>query len=54
MKPSRLHGFGTLALSLVVLTLSIGAALLGAHRESLYADPGRLDAAAPISAWRSS
>jgi hypothetical protein len=42
----RVRSFAILALSLVVFALSIGAAALGAHRESLYVDPGRPDAPA--------
>jgi hypothetical protein len=37
-----------LALSLVVLALSLGAAFAGAPREGLYADPGRLGPPAAI------
>jgi hypothetical protein len=42
---SRLHSLAILALSVVVFALSIGAASLGAHRDSLYVDPGRADTA---------
>ena len=44
---SRAHAFGTLVLSLVVFALSIGTAVLGAHKGGLYADAGRAEAAAP-------
>ena len=41
---SPLHVFRTLMLSIVIFGLTIGAALSGAHRDGLYADPGVLDA----------
>jgi len=43
MTGSRLHSLSILALSLAIFALSVGAASLGAHRDSLYADPGRLE-----------
>ena len=45
MTGSRFHALGTLALSIVVFALSISTAVLGAHRDGLYADAGRADAA---------
>lgn len=41
----RPHSAAILALSLLVFALSLGAAFLGAGGDSLYADPGRPDAA---------
>ena len=46
----RFHSVAILALSVVVFALSLGAALLGGGRESLYAVPGEPEpeAAAPL------
>lgn len=52
MTGSRFHAFGTLVLSLVVFALSIGTAVLGAHRGGLYADAGRAEDAGPRLAPR--
>jgi hypothetical protein len=41
---SRLHSLTILALALAIFALSVGAASLGAHRDGLYVDPGRLEA----------
>jgi hypothetical protein len=46
--PATPGAFRALALSLVALALSLGAALVGAQRDGLYADPGRLEAPAAI------
>jgi hypothetical protein len=40
------HALATLAFSVVIFVLSVGVASLGTHRDSLFADPGRPDAAA--------
>ena len=45
---SRLHSAAILALSLVVFTLSLGVAVFGTSRESLYADPVHLETAASL------
>jgi len=37
-----------LAMSLVVFSLSLGVAIFGTSRESLYAEPGALQDKAPI------
>ena len=50
MSGSHFHALGTLALSLVVFALSIGTAVLGAHRDGLFAEAGRADTAAPRTA----
>jgi hypothetical protein len=43
---SRLHSLTILALAVVIFALSVGAASLGAHRDGLYVEPGRLQAGA--------
>lgn len=43
-----LRALATLAFSLVVFALSLGAAMLSTNRGGLYADPGRAEAAAPL------
>ncbi len=40
----------TLALSLVILALSLGAALLGGSRDGLYADAGSPETTGPLKA----
>ncbi len=47
---SHFPAFRALALSLVVFGLSVGAAVLGGRRDSLFADPGRPGAQAPFEA----
>jgi hypothetical protein len=44
----RFHSVAILVLSAVFFALSLGAALLGGGRDSLYAVPGEPDAAAPV------
>ena len=44
MNGRRLHGFATLALSLVTFALSAGAAALGEQQHSLFLEPGRVGA----------
>ena len=46
----RPQSLATLALSLVILALSLGAALLGGSRDGLYADVGAPEAAEPLKA----
>jgi hypothetical protein len=46
---SRLHSVAILAMSVVALAMSLGATLLGADRNGLYADPGRPEAAASMT-----
>ena len=41
----RLHSVAILALSLFIFALSLSAAVLGRPRDSIYAVPGRIDAA---------
>lgn len=43
----RLHAFAILALSFVIFAMSLSAAVLGRPRQSIYAVPGRLEAADP-------
>ena len=50
MNGRRLHGFATLALSLVAFALSAGAAALGAQQDSLFLEPGRVGATPPREA----
>ena len=45
----RFQSVATLAFSLVALILVLCAALVGADRDSLYADPGEPEAAAPLT-----
>lgn len=40
--------FATLALSLAFLALSLGAAIIGASRDSIYIDSGSPEAASPL------
>lgn len=42
------HSVAILTLSVVVLALSLGAALMGGGRDVLYAVPGEPEAAAPL------
>ena len=42
------HALATVVLSFVIFALSLGAAVMGTHRDSLFAVPGRPDAAAPL------
>jgi hypothetical protein len=39
------HALATLALTILIFALSAGAVVLGTHRDSLFAEPGRPDAA---------
>lgn len=41
----RPHAFLILALSIAIFALSLSAAVIGRPRESIYADPGRTEAA---------
>ena len=50
MKDGRVHSFANLALSLVVLALSVGAAVLSAHQDDLFAGLNGPDATAPLEA----
>ena len=50
VKNESTNSLSALALSLVVFVLSIGAAVLGGRRDSLFADPGRTVAQAPFEA----
>jgi hypothetical protein len=44
----RFHSVAILALSVIFFALSLGAALLGGGRDTLYAVPGEPEAAAPV------
>ena len=43
----RPKSVATLALSLICLFMSLGAAIYGARNDDLFAEPGRAESAAP-------
>lgn len=46
------HALAILAVSVFIFALSLGAAVLGRHQDSLFAEPGRPDASTPFRPGR--
>jgi hypothetical protein len=45
-----MQSYATLALSLVVFALALGVSVVGSRHDSLYIEPGRIDAAPAFKA----